>query len=136
MSDNAEILRELIHWCPDVVGTHPTRKEDAYRALDALVAERDEEERRAIENGRMAQSNWDRAEAAEAEVARLGLLLAETEGERVGWKDRAEAAEAEVKRLRAVIEAKNELLVAYRIGSHAKADRALAKLERLVGEQP
>ena len=39
MSDNAEILRELIHWCPDVVGTHPTRKEDAYRALDALVAE-------------------------------------------------------------------------------------------------
>ena len=112
MSDNAEILRELIHWCPDVVGTHPTRKEDAYRALDALVAERDEEERRAIENGRMAQSNWDRAEAAEAEVARLGLLLAETEGERVGWKDRAEAAEAEVKRLRAVIEAKDELLVA------------------------
>ena len=44
--------------------------------------------------------------------------------------------EAEIERLRAVIEAKNELLVAYRIGSHAKADRALAKLERLSGEQP
>ena len=41
-----------------------------------------------------------------------------------------------MKRLRAVIEAKNELLAAYRTGNHAKADRALAKLERLAGEQP
>jgi hypothetical protein len=36
-----EVVRELIGWCPDVVGTHPTRKDEAYRALDRLVAERD-----------------------------------------------------------------------------------------------
>ena len=40
-----------------------------------------------------------------AEVERLGVLLSETEGERVGWKDRAEAAEAEVARLREAADA-------------------------------
>jgi len=45
------------------------------------------------------------------------------------------AAEAEVARLRAVISAKDELLTAYRIGSHAKADRALAKLEALAPKE-
>jgi len=65
MSDNAEILRELIHWCPDVVGTHPTRKEDAYRALDALVAERDEAQLRASING-LGSEPWRRLGLAEA----------------------------------------------------------------------
>jgi hypothetical protein len=137
MSDNADIVRAGIRIHPDEpADVMVDLKQRALAALDALVAERAEWERNCLGEVGLREIQGNRAEAAEAEVARLGLLLAETEGERVGWKDRAEAAEAEVKRLRAVIEAKNELLVAYRIGSHAKADRALAKLERLVGEQP
>jgi len=44
---------------------------------------------------------------------------------------RAETAEAEVARLNEVVAAKDELLMAYRLGSHRKADSALAKLEKL-----
>ena len=128
MSDNAEILRELIHWCPDVVGTHPTRKEDAYRALDALVAERAEWERNCLGEVGLREIQGNRAEAAEAEVARLGLLLAETEGERVGWKERAEAAEAKNERLR-------EALAFYADPVHSIDDGKRARAA-LAGEQP
>ena len=42
MTDNAAIVREALNFTPDVVANKPTRKDLAYRALDALVAERDE----------------------------------------------------------------------------------------------
>ena len=82
-------------------------------ALDALVAEVDrliaERQRLTDENDKAVRALWDEKnkfmEALEAEqrdkgfalaeVERLGVLLSETEGERVGWKDRAEAAEAD-----------------------------------------
>ena len=92
-------------------------------ALDALVAEVDrliaERQRLTDENDKAVRALWDEKnkfmEALEAEqrdkgfalaeVERLGVLLSETEGERVGWKDRAEAAEAEVQRLREALQA-------------------------------
>ena len=49
MTDNAAIVREALNFTPDVVANKPTRKDLAYRALDALVAERDE----AIEKHRL-----------------------------------------------------------------------------------
>ena len=76
-----------------------------------------------------------RAEKAEAERDELkqDVLAHRTNAD--AWKRSCKEAEAEVARLRAVISAKDELLTAYRIGSHAKADRALAKLEALAPKE-
>ena len=93
MSDHANIVRKwmrfnLYQLDEELGSSVPTTAKfnDALAALDALVAERDEEERRAIENGRMAQSNWDRAESAEARCQRLSDHGAE-------WEKRGRAAE-------------------------------------------
>ena len=49
MTDHADIVRKALNFTPDVVGNKPTRKDLAYRALDALVAERDDALVRALE---------------------------------------------------------------------------------------
>jgi len=122
MTDHAAIVREglclLFHAGQNCGCDKCAVVRARIAALDALVAEVDrliaERQRLTDENDKAVRALWDEKnkfmEALEAEqrdkgfalaeVERLGVLLAETEGERVGWKDRAEAAEAEVERLR------------------------------------
>ena len=83
-----------------------------------------------------------KAKAAEAERDRLKAKWENAAYDARSWErncmdeiNRAEDLQSEVARLRAVISAKDELLTAYRIGSHAKADRALAKLEALAPKE-
>ena len=130
MSDHADTIRKALECYYRVTGGDGDPSTMAsLAALDALVAEVDrliaERQRLTDENDKAVRALWDEKnkfmEALEAEqrdkgfalaeVERLGVLLAETEGERVGWKDRAEAAEAEVARLR---EALDTMLTAIR----------------------
>jgi hypothetical protein len=106
-TDHAEIVRGFVTHASEV----HSGGDAALAALDALVAERDEARAKRCE---VCQ------DAIEATLDAIEATL---------------AAEAEAARLRAVISAKDELLTAYRIGSHAKADRALAKLEALAPKE-
>ena len=90
MTDHADIVRKALNFTPDVVGNKPTRKDLAYRALDALVARIAELEAR---NKVQADQLSEERRAAEAERETINRE----------WgvcASRMVAAEAEVKRLR------------------------------------
>ena len=94
MSDHADIVRKALNFTPDVVGNKPTRKDLAYRALDALVAERDNYKAVYLNLaggerlGDINATHLSRMIAAEAEVKRLREALTErgmTESWRPDW---------------------------------------------------
>ena len=107
------------------------------------MSARQEKVREALERFYVVTSRGANIAAALAEVEEWEAARVVAEAFLQGTDDaatqlaiRVDAAEAEADRLKAVIAAKDELLVAYRIGSLRKADAALSKLEKLAALAP
>lgn len=90
--------------------TRTPERDAAFAALDALVAER---------------------AGARKLLAESSDLIIDLRSQVVIQERRVASAQSEVARLRRVIEAKDDLLRAYRMGDQRLADRALTKLEAL-----